>query len=239
MKNLVKTIAVAVLMLCAAAAFAQSYGRYEVRRDRVYFNGVEVRTADVRWFSDLGYGYAKDRNHVYLNGQILPYVDPSSFKVDRRYGPASNVFPDKNDGYVQGWYNDGYIIAGNTVLYNGYVVTGARASSFKDLGWGYAKDAYTIYYCGRSVSGVSVNNFKVLKDGYARSTYDVVYMGEKIHGAVASSFKLIADGYAKDAFSVFYCGEKIHEANVNSFKVLRGGYASDIFHAYYQGKIIR
>lgn len=239
MKNLFRTIAVAVLLLGAAAASAQSYGRYEVRKDRVYFNGIEVRTADARWFSDLGYGYAKDRSHVYLNGQILPYVDPSSFRIDRRYGPDSSVFPGTDDGYLQGWYNEGYIVAGNAVLYNGFVVTGARASSFRDLGWGYAKDAFTVYYCGQPVSGVSVSSFKVLKDGYAKSSYEVVYLGNRIHGAVASSFRLISDGYAKDAFSVFYCGEKMHQANVNTFKVLRGGYASDAFHAYYMGKTVK
>ena len=54
MKNLVKTIAVAVLMLCAAAASAQNYGRYEVRKDRVYFNGVELRQAEARWFNEIG-----------------------------------------------------------------------------------------------------------------------------------------------------------------------------------------
>lgn len=243
MKNFVKTIAVAVLMLCAAAASAQNYGRYEVRRDRVYFNGVELRQAEARWFNDLGYGYAKDRNHVYLNGQILPYVDPSSFKVDRRYAPASGSLTGGNLGfgsdYVNGWYDKGYVVAGIYVLFNGRVIDGAAVSSFKDLGSGYAKDAHHVYFCGERMQGTMVQNFKVIKDGYARNNYDVYYLGKKIHGASASSFRLIADGYARDAHSVYYCGEKLHQANVNSFRVLRGGYANDAFHAYYLGKIVK
>lgn len=243
MKRIKKTFAVVVLLLSSALAFAQNYGHYEVRRDRVYFNGVELRTADARWFNDLGYGYAKDRNHVYLNGQILPYVDPSSFKIDRRYGPSSGSITGGNLGfgndYVNGWYEEGYIVAGIHVLFNGRVIADARVSSFKDLGYGYAKDAYNVYFCGVKMQGTSVNNFKVIKEGYAKNSYDVYYLGKKIHGAVPSSFRLLEDGYSRDSHSVFYCGEKIHQANVNSFRVLRGGYANDAYHAYYMGQIVK
>ena len=55
--------------------------RYEVDRDRVYFGDEMVMHADTRSFIDLGFGYAKDRYHVYMNGRILEYIDPSSFRL--------------------------------------------------------------------------------------------------------------------------------------------------------------
>ena len=66
--------------------------RYEVDRDRVYFGDEMVMHADTRSFIDLGFGYAKDRYHVYMNGRILEYVDPSSFRLKEsraRHGHAN------------------------------------------------------------------------------------------------------------------------------------------------------
>ena len=240
MKNIFRIIAVAVLLSGAVTAFAQGYGRYEVRWGKVYYGNVELREADARTIQDLGYGYAKDCCNVYWKGQILPYVDPTYFRLNDRYAdrPPLKHEPGGRPGY--GHYdNYGYIVTGNAVLFNGRLVLGARASSFKDMGWGYAADSYNVYYCGEVIQGASVRNFKVVKDGYAKNSYDVYYLGQKIHGAVPSSFKLLSDGYAKDSFSVFYCGEKIHQANVHTFKVLRGGYAQDIFHSYYLGKVLK
>ena len=243
MKNIKRMIAVAVLMLGAVAAFAQSYGHYEVRWGKVYYGNMELRDADSRTIQDLGYGYAKDRNYVYWNGQVLPYVDPTYFRLNDRYADRPPVHhvpggkpgkPGHNDRYD----NYGYVVTGNAVLFNGRLVTGARASSFKDLGWGYAKDSFDVYYCGEKISGASTSSFKVLKDGYARDSFDAYYLGKKIKGASAGSFKALEDGYAKDSFSIYYLGVKVEGAWVSSFKVLGNGYAQDAFNTYYLGRKI-
>lgn len=244
MKNISRFIAVAVLMLSAVAAFAQGYGRYEVRWGKVYYGNVELRDADPRTIQDLGYGYAKDGGHVYWNGQVLPYVDPVYFRLNDRYAdrpPVSNkpgVKPGK-PSYNDRYDNYGYVITGNAVLFNGRVVSGARASSFKDLGWGYGKDSFDVYYCGEKISGASSSSFKVLKDGYAKNSFDVYYLGKEIKHASPDSFKLLNDGYAKDSFSVYYLGVKVEGAWVSTFKVLGNGYAQDAVNTYYLGRKVK
>ena len=58
--------------------------RYEKDHGRVYFGQELVMHADAQSFVDLGCGYAKDRNNVYMNGRVLENVDPSSFRLKER-----------------------------------------------------------------------------------------------------------------------------------------------------------
>jgi hypothetical protein len=241
MKNIFKTLAVAVLMLSAVAAFAQSPTSrpvpqpkkhttatgYEVRGNKVYYGRTELRDADYRTFEALGHGYAKDRNNVWWQGSVLPYVDAKSFRLVTQTGkpdPAPGYGPvpppmgpsgppaGHGHGPVPGGHEVfmRYEVIGSTVYYNGVKVKGARASSFKDLGWGYAMDTFDVYYCGKEIDA-STMNFEVLTDGYAKNAFDVFYFGEEVKGASPSSFKVLSNGYAKDSFDTFYKGQKIDD----------------------------
>lgn len=212
MRNIYRMIAVAVLMLSAVAAFAQSYGRYEVRHGRVYYENRELREADTRTIQDLGHGYAKDSRNVYWKGEVLPYVDPASFRLNIHHGqrPPGPERPGQRPGYPGGRHEDsGYVVMGNSVIFNGKRVKGARASSFQDLGWGYAKDTFDVYYLGEELDDASPSSFEVLKDGYAKDSFSVFYCGEEIDGAWSSTFKVLEHGYAEDAIDTYYLGREL------------------------------
>ena len=81
-------------------SYAQPRFSYEIFDGRVFFDNREIVYADYYTFVDLGYGYAKDRNHVFMNGRILPYVDPYSFNVSPRYAPEEE-YPDFEADYGQ------------------------------------------------------------------------------------------------------------------------------------------
>ena len=250
MKNIFKTLAVAVLMLSAVAAFAQRRtarsappvqntiaSSYEVRGSKVYYGRMELSDADYRTFEDLGHGYAKDKSNVWWKGNVLPYVDAKSFRLTtqgNKPGSAPEHGPDApgygnapghgnapgygpgngpgNPGYgnIPGSYGHNYVVSGSYVYYNGEKVKGARASSFKDLGWGYAMDNFDVYYCGKEIDA-STMNFTVLTDGYAKNSFDVFFLGKEVKGASPSSFKVLSNGYAKDSFDTFYMGKKIDD----------------------------
>nr|WP_231839955.1 DKNYY domain-containing protein [Alistipes shahii] len=38
---------------------------------------------------------------------------------------------------------------------------GASSSSFEELGWGYARDAWKVYYCGEVIPGASPATFRI------------------------------------------------------------------------------
>lgn len=226
MKNLLKIgIVSALIMLAASSAYAQpGAGSYRVDRYRseVYYEGRLVPDADYRSFEDLGFGYAKDRNHVYRFGEILEYVDPSSFKVDRRFaGNGSHQHPDAHrpgfqqrpgrPGHPDGIRSQGYFKTDFGVYYNGWEMDDAHASSFTvlDSEGGYAKDSFNVYWEGRAVDGAMSSSFTVLGYGYAKDSFNVYWCGEKIDGATPSSFKVTGNGYAEDAFNAYFNGRKL------------------------------
>ena len=241
MRNIIKTLAVAVLMMSAVAAFAQMPGAgqkpgsnqrpsvqkvsssdYTVRGTKVYYGRVELRDADYRTFVDLGHGYAKDNDNVWWNGAVLPYVDALSFRLTTqsgRPGQGPGTAPGMGPGTAPGVPGHGvsaqppmakYEVIGNSVFFNGVKVKGARASSFKDLGWGYGMDSFDVYYLGKEIDA-STMKFRVLSDGYAINAFDVFYCGREVKGASTSSFRVLGYGYAEDAFDTYYLGKEIDD----------------------------
>ena len=148
--------------------------RYEVERGRVYFGHEVLKYADARSFVDLGCGYAKDRYNVYMDGRVLENVDPASFRLKERSSWRKRSDYDES--------------------------TPTRR--------GYFKTKFNVYYGDRKLDAVP-NSFKELGGGYAKDAFNVFYYGEKVEGAMASSFKYKGDGYAEDAFDDYYMGRKI------------------------------
>ena len=172
-------VLMAFFALSASAQSSRQVHPYSFNKKGVFYGRQPVIGIDYRTFIDLGYGYAKDRYNVYFEGQILPFVDPTTFRLKG----SGNIYPgdypvDPRDEYDP-YYNEGYIVTSNAVLYNGRKIS-ASARSFKDLGWGYGKDAFDVYYMGDKVSGASSSSFKVLKDGYAEDTFDTYYRGKVV-----------------------------------------------------------
>ena len=199
---LLKSLLITMMLGWTLMSSAQ---RYEIDHGRVYFGDEVMMYADARSFVDLGCGYAKDRMNVYMNGHVLENVDPSTFRLKERStwrhhgregmdGPAP-----ENRGYFKTNFN----------VYFGNKRIDAMASSFVDLGGGYAKDSFNVYYFGEKLKGCMASNFEVLEGGYAKDSFSVYYRGNKIDGAMASSFKYMGNGYGQDSFNAYYKGKKL------------------------------
>ena len=148
--------------------------RYEVDHGRVYFGSELMMFADARSFVDLGYGYAKDFHNVYMNGKVLENVDPSSFRLKERSGRRHHdkdmEEPVARRGYFKTRLN----------VYYGEKKIDAMAGSFKELGGGYAKDAFNVFYCGEKVEGAMASSFKYTGDGYGEDSFDAYFRGRKL-----------------------------------------------------------
>ena len=179
--------------------------RYEIDRGRVYFGERVVMYADVRSFVDLGCGYAKDRDNVYLDGRVLENVDPSTFRLKERstWRHRGNEPMGEPARPPRGYYKTKFNV------YYGDQKIDAVASSFEELSDGYARDAFNVFYYGEKLSGVIASRFKVLDGGYAKDAFNVYYHGVKVEGAMASSFKYTGDGYGEDNFNAYFRGKKL------------------------------
>ena len=145
-------------------------------------------------------------------------ITTSSKSHDHRASVGVSIAHDRHEGRPQGrparhgrhdrmgCEPERYLVTDFDVYYGGHKVKGASATSFKDLGMGYAKDSFHVYHDGM-----------------------------RLEDALATSFEILGWGYSKDSFSVYYCGRKIEGASVSSFRAGRDGYASDTFNTYYEG----
>ena len=183
------------------SGFAQSY---KVDRGRVYFEREPIPHADARTFVDLGYGYAKDCENVYLEGRVLEYVDPATFHLKGHSKPHYREPKEYRDydRHHAGYYKS------NFDVYYGDNKIDATAATFKEIGEGYAKDSFSVFYHGRKMDA-SAATFKLLEGGYAKDAFNVFYYGNKIDGASPATFKYTGEGYAEDAFNVYYRGRKL------------------------------
>lgn len=208
MNRLSRLFIIFLLLFVPSLMFAQSYS-YVKRNCQVYYGGKVIYGADSHSFRDLGYGYGKDRNHVYRYGTILEYVDPSSFRVDRRFSADNRPSFGRPDGGHHYCERPGYYVSTFDVFYNGEKVPGAASSSFVILKEGYAKDAFNVYWMGKKIPGASTSSFVCLGNGYAKDAFDAYWEGSKINGASVSSFKVTRGFYAEDSFDVYFKGKKL------------------------------
>ena len=253
MKNILKTMAVAVFMMSAVAAFAQTSGGYKILNGKVYYNNQILHDADPQTIQDLGYGYAKDNENVWYEGKLLPLVDPHRFGLKNDAHHAVPVSPHPAP-VPQNYQNQVLGSLLNVLLGNGSNQTVAptpgnnpgpehvqhpgpgpdHSNIHQERGYEVIGDK--VYYNGVLVSNASPHSFKDLGCGYARDSKKVYYCGKKLTDN-PSRFKALSDGYAMDSFDVYYFGEEI-DASTSGFKVLSDGYAKDAFDAYYCGKKI-
>ena len=190
MRHIIRICALFALTFIASPSLsAQHSCSYTVDRldGDVYYGNVFVRGADASTFVDLGYGYGKDRYHVYRFGEVLEYVDPSSFRVSSEFA-SDEAYGHMRPGYGGDCCHDGY----------GQYDNG-----------GYYKTSFEVYFRGREISDAHVSSFEVLGDGYAKDSFHVYWRGEILDDASPSSFKVTRDGYAEDAFNTYFHGRKV------------------------------
>lgn len=179
--------------------------RYEIDHGRVIFCDEVMMQVDIQSFVDLGCGYAKDKMNVYLNGRVLENVDPSTFRLKERSAWRHHGHGGEDGPMLayRGYYKTQFNV------YYGDKKIDAMASSFVDLGGGYAKDSFNVYYFGEKIKGCMASNFEILEGGYAKDSFNVYYRGNKVDGAMANSFEYTGNGYGQDHFNAYYRGKKL------------------------------
>lgn len=160
---------------------------YRIERNHVYYRQQQLPDADVRTFVDLGCGYAKDSRSVYMEGRVLPYVDPATFRLkgqDGRYDRYDSYYGGEHGSHQGNRDSDAYLagryrVTTHDVFYDN-MKTEANPRSFQELGGGYAKDAFDVYYCGLKVKDAFASRFVYLGDGYAEDAFNTYYRGKKV-----------------------------------------------------------
>lgn len=181
-----KTIIAFIALACATTSLAQTQDGYFKGRNFVSYNDSLMAGSDVATFQILGHGYAKDSKHVYLNGHILDYADPSTFKLtDNAPVPVATTQPkeaettntEKKDDEKPSLLDivlgtdeteSRYAVDGDKVTYDGTTIKKADAKTFKYVGGEYAADKHHAYYKGKILGNAwGIGQFKYRGNGYA------------------------------------------------------------------------
>lgn len=100
---------------------------------------IILSDVDIDSFVIYGFGYAKDKNNVYRNGEVIDYMDAKTFEyLDVTYSKDAN-----------------------NVYRNGKKFIAADPETFEIMSSeGYSKDKNFVYYHGEILEGVDPKTFK-------------------------------------------------------------------------------
>ncbi|MFC1656030.1 DKNYY domain-containing protein [Patescibacteria group bacterium] len=190
-----------------------------------------IEEADPETFealSDTYIRYAKDKDHIFMWGEVMEEADPDSYEVVDTYGV---------------WH---YSKDNNYVYFGNVFIAGADPNTFEVLGFGYSRDANSIFYEAFPIEDVDLGSFMYLEYGFARDKNHAYLHGGIIDDVDIATFELIGKYYYKDKDHV-YNGLVMMKDDViiegvdpETFEYLGSYYSRDKDHVYknYENHII-
>ena len=230
-------------------------------------NNDKVKS-DTANLDNLGNGFVKKMDTVWLYDIALENVDPLSFEIVDDY-----FFKDKYHVCFFETYRlsqDYFTSKRKRYLH----LEKADPASFESLRDGYAKDKFTAWYLDKTFKVEDLKSLTVLNHHFTKDNKTAYLDRRPIAGSVGKTFELISDYYAKDSKrhyyclpfdseygitpitclyesfevmdyqyakdnnSVFYEGDKISKAESNSFELISNGYAKDNNRVYFRNNIV-
>lgn len=230
---------------------------YHVRGNTAYYlnpfpgKAFAIDGADAATFEALDRTYARDRQHVFINGQLLPGADAATFRLLDRPGFSkdhSRVYqhdqpissdPD-NFGFLAGglardstsvYWTDGTVLSGDPQ--NFVIISDSDHYLF-------AKDSGTVFVNGKAIVGASPATFQLAQGAYATDDTGVFYFDGQIEGADVATFRPLEGPYALDDARVYWMGKPIHGADPATFAVLNANFecSADHTRAFYRQAVI-
>ncbi len=181
--------------------------------------------------------YAKDKDHVYFQAEIVDGADPATFSFfDKNYTKdKSHIFyetkaiSDRIETFHRINLNEGgeYATDGENYYYNGITIKG-RGIEILPRNNSYARIDNNIFHGGKLVLGADAKSFSVISSGLkiARDKNHVFFDDKYIVGADPKTFELIAgsNGVFKDLRSVYFKGEKVLGLSPSNIRVSEFGF---------------
>ncbi len=187
-----------------------------------------IEGADPNTFEVLNYNYAKDRNGIYYQEELLSGLSDHNLQFFSPY----TKFGDEQTAYS-------YVKDDKKVFYLGDEMKQADALSFEYLWGDYSLDKNYIFYGDKMMRprGGSYDTIKGDEQAdYIRVDDTVYYKGEKLVGVDTQHFRVLSKELSKDAYRVYYRGEAIDQADAQSFEPINNFFSKDKHRLYYEEK---
>lgn len=144
---------------------------------------------------------------------------------------------------LAGYHNWGLMVTYTTIDegtgINTFKVAGADASTFKDIGDGYAIDNMHVYYLGSAINGADPATISVIKKwGWSRDSTHIFAGHQPIQACDHKTFKFFTDDWQGDSKCVYRLGRVLQSADTNSFKAINFWYGKDNEHVFFDSTLI-
>ncbi len=196
----------------------------------------EVGQADAHSFEAINSQYGKDKNHVFLLGNIIENADPTTFVY------LANTFAkDRNHGYI-----NGKIVSSDPAHFAIVPNANETPQNVSAEGIVYARDSQNVFtYSGDTLPQTDPATFRFVPmfNGYylAYDKNSVYFQHNPIKNADGRTFIKLSDLYFKDKKAVWILSlgkdvqwVTIPEADVATFEVFKKWYAKDKNYVYYE-----
>ena len=184
---------------------------YKVEGDKVYYeswnegsgqNKRIIEKADAKTFqelkleSDADFEFGKDKNHLFINGELINNIDPETFQYIGNY-----IFRDKDSAYFFGSYNN----------LNECVIKGVNPNYIKLIEYPWAKANNLLINGQDTVYLDDINEFKPIDEDWGKTNKYLINGSQILYDADVSSFKVISSFQGKDKNFNFEFGAIIED----------------------------
>lgn len=190
-----------------ACVFGSCRKGYKVENNKVYYeywnegsgqNKTLLEKADANSFKKLEFDcnsefeFGKDKNHLYIDGEIIRDIDPNTFKYIGNY-----VFRDKDSAYFFGFYNN----------INDCAIKGIDVNKIKLLKYPWSKSGNILIHGYDTLLLDDINDFTIIDEDWGKTKKYIINENKIVKGADPKTFKVINSYSGKDDSNEYEFGE--------------------------------
>lgn len=171
---------------------------YKIEGDKVYYeywnegsghNKRLLENVDSKTFQalnldcDCDFKFGKDKDHLFINGEIVNTIDPNTFKFIGNY-----IFRDKDSAYFFGFYNN----------LNDCVIKGINPDKIELIKYPWAKADNILIYGKDTVYLADINDFVPIDRDWGKTKRQIINNNRIVYGADIETFKITSNFQGKD-----------------------------------------
>lgn len=194
---------------------------YKIEDDKVYYEYWNegsgqgkrlIKQADAKTFQilsfdcDCSFKFGKDKNHLFIDGELINNIDPHTFKFIGNY-----VFRDKDSAYFFGFYNN----------LNECEIQGINPDRIELIEYPWAKADKVLIHGKDTLFLSDISEFVPIDRDWGKTKQYVINKNKIIYGADVKTFNVIngyggEDKYYKYEFGII-ADEDLNEVSYKNF----------------------
>ncbi|NMH23946.1 DKNYY domain-containing protein [Flavobacterium solisilvae] len=188
-----------VIILILTLLFLTSCTRgYKVENGKVYYEYWNegsgqgkrlIEQADAKTFRELNFDsesnfeFGKDKNHLFIDGEVIKNIDPNTFKFIGNY-----IFRDKDSAYFFGFYND----------LNDCVIEGINPNKIELLKYPWAKSNNIIIHGSDTITIDDASEFSPIDEDWGKTKKYIINNNQILYDADLETFKTTSSFEGRD-----------------------------------------